>query len=750
MSQIITNAFSRYWQECLTNQTPVVLDEFVLANVPGLDPEAAINPDSGLPPAGQIVHRHAVDQRGRINNGAVAYTIVMDTTVGDFSFNAMYLINKATGVVGMIVHKGLETKLKTNEATGQTGNSLVKSMLMEYDRAAEATATHVDASTWQIDYAARLRGMDDDLRLQALQFFGPATFYGDGFKLVNESGVYKVQPGVAYVGGLRAELNEVKKVTPGAKPVGLWLDIYRAGSLLDAWVNHFTLILSVPELTDYLDSNGHQHHVAKVAIVNADGSVTDVRRKRTIELTGDVAGKGILEDAQGVTIAVEIKDHSHTHSWDEVTDKPTLEQMGGYPKTGGPLDGGIDAKDAIYGRVGLIARSRAGSTWLGIETPESGDPYISARASGEIAPVPVLTFAGKRIRAHKLVHADSMQVQADAGLRFAPTDDWSGTTWGLGVNLITRTWGLHRYSDGVWNASPFWVNATGAIGMNALAVSGGSESSYHQVKNAGNPSVELHEPGKFAVMMYKPQGTATLRFCQSNGGGGEAQGYGGADSDGFFTVAGRYRATYPAANRPWGGWGKSAFNLNEVIIGDGSFVGLVGGQTHFPGRWQLEFVYGSYTNPEPLLCGHILNCIDSGSTFHRKWNFRNDGYLEPAGNGWRINPNGDLWSSRLGNTIVDWSMASFALKQAASGNADVVAGSYHAIGAYVFAALIPAGGKTSHGQRAAGAYLRPSSASDWGYSGYSLPGTWQCMGDIMNANDDDRYDDRTTLWIRVA
>ena len=340
MSQTITNAFSRYWQECLTNQTPVVLDEFVLANVPDLDPAAPIDPDSGLPPAGQIVHRHTVDQRGRINNDAVAYTIVMDTTVGDFSFNAMYLINKASGVVGMIVHKGLETKLKTDEAAGQTGNSLVKSMLMEYDRAAEATATHVDASTWQIDYAARLRGMDDDLRLQALQFFGPATFYGDGFKLVNESGVYKVQPGVAYVGGLRAELNEVKKINPGAKPVGLWLDIYRAGSLLDAWVNHFTLTLSVPDMVDYLDSNGYQHHVAKVAIINADGSVTDVRRKRTIELTGDVTGKGILEDAQGVTIAVEIKDGSHRHQWgeldqvpatasrwpryDEVTNKPDL------------------------------------------------------------------------------------------------------------------------------------------------------------------------------------------------------------------------------------------------------------------------------------------------------------------------------------------------------------------------------------------------------------------------------------------
>ncbi|WP_339021845.1 phage tail protein [Aeromonas salmonicida] len=770
MSQIITNAFANYLQACLTNQTPVVLDEFVLANIPNLDPSKPISPDQGLPPANQIVHRRAVDQRGRINNDAVAYTIVMDTTVGDFSFNALYLINKASGVVGMIVHKGLETKLKTNEATGQTGNSLVKSMLMEYDRAPDATATHVDASTWQIDYAARLRGMDDDLRLQALQFFGPATFYGNGFNLVNESGVYKVQPGVAYVGGLRAQLDEVKKVTPGAKPVGLWLDIYRAGSLLDAWVNHFSLTLSVPELTDYLDANGHKHHVAKVAIINANGSVTDVRRKRTLELTGDVTGKGILEDAQGVTIAVEIKDGSHRHQWgeldqvpatasrwptySEVTDKPTLEQMGGYPKTGGPLDGGIDAKDAIYAKVGLIARSRAGSnggTWLGMEAPENADPYISAKVNAENAPSKVIAIGRNEITAHKLLAAASMRVTADAGLKFSPYEDLRGISWGLGINPENRTWGIHRFVDGAWTASPFWVNAAGSVGMNALVVSGGSESSYHQVRNAGNPSVELHEPGKFAVMMYKPQGTATVRFCSSNGAGGEAQGYGGADSDGFFTVAGRFRAHYPAANRSWTGKGQCSF-WGETIStpSAGSLLGIAGIQMQRTGIWALENHYGMF-NPDDNADNveHVLSCTDGGG-FWKVWRFSNAGQLTAPG-GWRIAPNGDLFSPRLsGQSVVDWSIASFALKQAASGNADVVAGSYHAIGAYVFAALIPAGGKTSHGQRAAGAYLRPCSAAEWGYAGYSLPGTWQCMGDIMGANDDDRYDDRATLWIRVA
>ncbi|MFM5404092.1 phage tail protein [Aeromonas veronii] len=303
MSQIITNAFSRYWQECLTNQTPVVLDEFVLANVPDLDPAAPIDPDSGLPLAGQIVHRQAVDQRGRINNDAVAYTIVMDTTVGDFSFNAMYLINKGTGVVGMIVHKGLETKLKTDEATGQTGNSLVKSMLMEYDRAAEATATHVDASTWQIDYAARLRGMDEDMRRLVLPLYGPAWFEGDGFLVTNNAGVYHVTPGEAVVGGLLAVLSDDRTVTPEALPMEVWVDVHRAGSPLGAWENHVSLVLSKRALVDYIDNSGYQHHVAKLAIINADSSLTDTRRQRT-----------------------------HRHHFDEIIDPPTPESIGALPK----------------------------------------------------------------------------------------------------------------------------------------------------------------------------------------------------------------------------------------------------------------------------------------------------------------------------------------------------------------------------------------------------------------------------------
>lgn len=295
MSQVITNAFETYWQGCLTDQVPVVLDEVVLADIPNLDITAPIDPNTGLPPQAQIVHRHPVDQRGRINNNAVAYSIVMDTSVGNFSFNAMYLINKASGMVGMIVYKGRETKTKTDQATGTTGNSLVKSMLMEYDQAANATVTTVEAGTWQIDYSARLLGMDEQLRLQAIACFGSSAFFGNGFKLINKAGSYKVQPGVAMVGGLRIQLDAEQAVTVGAKPVGVWVDVHHAGTILSRWDNHFEFKTSTTDLSDYTDSNGYRHYVAKLGVVEANETVTE---KRQISESQDLLG-ALRAHAQG-------------------------------------------------------------------------------------------------------------------------------------------------------------------------------------------------------------------------------------------------------------------------------------------------------------------------------------------------------------------------------------------------------------------------------------------------------------------
>ncbi|QTL95525.1 phage tail protein [Aeromonas jandaei] len=314
MGQLITNAFVTYLRDCKAKAEPVVLDEIVLANIPNLDPDAPIDPSGGLPAASRIVHRHPVDQRGRINADAVAYSIVMDTTIGDFDFNAMYLINSALGIVGMVVTKGLERKIASNIATGKTGNSIVKSMVMSYRGAASATVTTVDASTWQIDYAARLRGMDEDMRLQALRAFGPASFQGDAFKMTLEGGAIRVQPGVAFVGGLRAKLDEVKTLYPQTAWTTLYLDVYRAGSVLDAWVNYFSLRMSQSHLTDYVDAQGYQHYVARVGHLNELGIITDQRQQRRLRVEGDAVGSAALDDGGDVIVTLQVLDDSHEHS----------------------------------------------------------------------------------------------------------------------------------------------------------------------------------------------------------------------------------------------------------------------------------------------------------------------------------------------------------------------------------------------------------------------------------------------------
>ncbi|MFQ1887655.1 phage tail protein [Aeromonas veronii] len=691
MSQIITNAFSRYWQECLATQVPVVLDEFVLANVPDLDPAAPIDPDSGLPPAGQIVHRHKVDQRGRINNDSVAYTIVMDTTVGDFGFNAMYLINKASGMVGMIVHKGLETKLKTDEAAGQTGNSLVKSMLMEYDRAAEATATHVDASTWQIDYAARLRGMDDDLRLQALQFFGSATFYGDGFKLVNESGVYKVQPGVAYVGGLRAELNEVKKITPGAKPVGLWLDIYRAGSLLDAWVNHFTLTLSVPDMVDYLDSNGYQHHVAKVAIINADGSVTDVRRKRTIELTGDVTGKGILEDAQGVTIAVEIKDGSHRHKWGDLDDVPEL----ALKRHRHPWEN----IDEVPAGLGTYA---AATTNVATQLREKSGFYNASNAANG------MPFGSEWKYYFNVAHANAGGYNGMIGLDFAGSE----------MGFATVENGIFKGWRQLWH----------------------SESKRIQVKADANPMFEMHIPGKHAAAM-ELESNGAIQWWSTNGAGGWAKTIASLTPGAFEVYGGHW-----AANNSHGygdQWANTApFHVNfGLVAGSSDYYPIVRGKNAVNGQGYTTQVELGILREGGPTWGHGILMVRSGegngpgspSAIYRfDWggNFYAPGAVHDAGQ--RVySPNREPHYSHV--------------HTAAQGNQDIVAGGVGQIGTYGFF-FTQASGAYGPGTTLPGSSLRWSSTdmheSDWG--GGSPAGTWKLVG-YYPSNAWTK-----SLWIRIA
>ncbi|ECK9474177.1 TPA_asm: phage tail protein [Salmonella enterica subsp. enterica serovar Dublin] len=279
MSQTtITIAFEQWKAQQGATGEPVLLDEFVFASVPGLDPDQPVDRNEPLPPAEQIVHRQAVSRKGVVNDNAVVHSVVLGADVGDFSFNWIGLLNKASGTLAMIVHAPLQQKLKTAE--GQQGNVLTRSFLMEYNGAQAETGINTPAETWQIDFTARMAGMDERQRLENIDIFGAAAFFGDGYLVGKSGNQFYVTKGTGYVAGLRTTLAENLNIIVTTRPVKVWLDVCWTGTLTSVWGVQSRITVA-DNLADYVQ-NGVQHYVFAVAGIDENGNITDLRPKGTL------------------------------------------------------------------------------------------------------------------------------------------------------------------------------------------------------------------------------------------------------------------------------------------------------------------------------------------------------------------------------------------------------------------------------------------------------------------------------------
>ncbi|EOA2973208.1 TPA: phage tail protein [Yersinia enterocolitica] len=270
MATVITRAFEHWQALQVLNNLPARPDTIIFAHVPGLDPTADINPDEGIPADGQIVHRDAVAQYGMINDSAVAYSVVLDTRIGDFTFNWIGLVDTASNTLCMIVHTPAQQKIAT--ANGVQGNNITRTFLMEFAGAAEASQITVSAQTWQIDFSARLRGIDEVNRLANLDYYGHAAFFGDGFSVSKDGDKYRVKAGLAYIGGIRALLADDVLLEAAAGNV-VYADVSYQGSVLSEFapIIHLGVKNSAGDFGDYTDANGFTHYIASLALITANG-----------------------------------------------------------------------------------------------------------------------------------------------------------------------------------------------------------------------------------------------------------------------------------------------------------------------------------------------------------------------------------------------------------------------------------------------------------------------------------------------
>lgn len=270
--------FEAYLQAKISAGQPTDLNEVIFAYLPNVDINQPIDRNLGLPDETYWVHQKSVDQVGKTGDNAVVYSAILPAQTQTFTFNAIYLHDKnVANSCGLAIIKEDEKK--------EYGTASNKSLIQQYSGAALMGAITVDAETWQIDYSARVNGIDEDHRLACLDSYGHTAFI-EGFDVIQITGLnqYKITPGLAYVGGLRGSLNIEYIHTINEKPNTLYLDIHREGTALSKWDNTLIIRESEIELTDYIDTNGSPHYVAKLATINADYSVSDLRVEQTGKL----------------------------------------------------------------------------------------------------------------------------------------------------------------------------------------------------------------------------------------------------------------------------------------------------------------------------------------------------------------------------------------------------------------------------------------------------------------------------------
>ncbi|EKB5296942.1 phage tail protein [Salmonella enterica] len=275
---VITSAFEHLKAQEAAGGNRIIIDQFIFANIPGLNVTDTPPESEPLPPNGQIVHRQAVDRNGVVNENTVAYSVTLPESTGDFTFNWLGLVSSATNTLCMAVYLHPQEKIKT--ADGKQGNTLIYSEIMEYAGASAATGITTPVSTWQIDFTARLHGMDEATRKAALDIYGPGLFLDDAFKLTAQAtGQATFAPGIAYLRGLRVELGVPGTLTYSTGILQtVYIDAALTGTLTGE--NKATFSLTSQKSADYIDSLGFIHYVEPVATISTSGEITDIRKTR--------------------------------------------------------------------------------------------------------------------------------------------------------------------------------------------------------------------------------------------------------------------------------------------------------------------------------------------------------------------------------------------------------------------------------------------------------------------------------------
>ncbi|GAB7510175.1 hypothetical protein Bwad005_27870 [Bilophila wadsworthia] len=297
MSVIMTAAGEALKARLQAEGKPLVIDTFVFAHIPNLDPTEQLTPGITVPTE-QVVYAYPIpdEYRAYVNPNQVVYSALLGSDVGDWSFNWQGLVcSEYDTLIAAATFPTLE-KRKYSGATGAAGNNLTRNFLLEFSGAKELTGITVSADVWQLDFTIRLLGMDERERLSNFDLYGAGWFSGDGWKLARQGGQYACAPGFGYVGGIRAELAEPMPVVATFTPADVWLDVCLKPQGSDRVATAAPMVVEPDTEVPFsaADETGLMHYRTLIAHVDAGGGITDKRQP----MNGTDGASGQLADVQ--------------------------------------------------------------------------------------------------------------------------------------------------------------------------------------------------------------------------------------------------------------------------------------------------------------------------------------------------------------------------------------------------------------------------------------------------------------------
>ncbi|MFG0777495.1 phage tail protein [Vibrio parahaemolyticus] len=285
---ILTAAGKALLAQLNAEEKPLIIDKMIFANIPNRP--VFPQPDDVLP-ADNVVYQESVDQRGRLSADSVIYSTTLTSDIGPFEFNWTGAYCSEYGVLVTIDHHTLTPK--SADEPGIAGNTLVRSVVLEYKDIAEITNISVDASSWQYNAIPRMQKMDDDVAQAIIDQNGKDWFIEDSFLVTTQESAFNIKAGAGYVSGNRISLEFDRTIQVLNKPSFIYIDAHREGTPTGEQHTVFDFVITAEEKDDYIESSigkDTPHYVCKIAEIHADGSVSDLRTE------GHSAGKSWVEE----------------------------------------------------------------------------------------------------------------------------------------------------------------------------------------------------------------------------------------------------------------------------------------------------------------------------------------------------------------------------------------------------------------------------------------------------------------------